>query len=84
MYKFVLMICLILVSLKIMAYEDISESDYLSNIGNCACPYNLDSAGELCGRRSAWCNKYDYSPACDLNKITKEMVEDCQSKDENK
>lgn len=56
----------------------ISEADYLSNIGNCPCPYNTDSRGNLCAGRSAWCRAGGYSPACNLTKISYETIESCE------
>jgi len=58
--------------------NQISEDEYLAHIGNCPCPYNIDKAGNLCGKRSAWCRPGGYSPACDLTKIPQEIIEDCK------
>lgn len=57
--------------------NQISEEGYRSQIGNCPCPYNLDNAGKICGKRSAWCRKGGYSPVCDLTKITHDIIEEC-------
>lgn len=32
--------------------------------GNCPCPYDLDSAGNVCGKRSAYSRSGGYSPSC--------------------
>ncbi len=57
--------------------EHISEESYKSQIGNCPCPYNVDKAGNICGKRSSWCKDGAYSPACDLTKITQDIIEEC-------
>lgn len=41
-----------------------SNSYAPSYVGNCACPYNYDSAGNLCGARSAYSRSGGASPKC--------------------
>lgn len=47
------------------------------SISDCMCPYDLDSVGNYCGKRSAWC-KPGGAPACDLTRVTHEMIDDCK------
>lgn len=43
--------------------------------GNCPCPYNRDSAGRKCGKRSAWSKPGGASPICFASDVTKDMIE---------
>ena len=42
--------------------------------GSCACPYNTDTAGRRCGKRSAYSKPGGASPLCYASDVTKEMV----------
>jgi hypothetical protein len=42
--------------------------------GNCPCPYNRDSRGRSCGRRSAYSREGGESPLCYAKDVTAEMV----------
>lgn len=43
--------------------------------GNCPCPYNFDSAGRRCGRRSAYSRPGGRSPLCYASDVSNEQVE---------
>lgn len=43
--------------------------------GNCPCPYNTDSRGRRCGRRSAYSREGGESPLCYAKDVTDEMVQ---------
>lgn len=43
--------------------------------GNCPCPYNTDSAGRRCGKRSAYSKPGGASPLCYPQDVTEEMIE---------
>lgn len=72
--RLILAIILALISLTVLAVptdEQIKETlvqqsiaSYLSNVGNCPCPYNQDKAGRMCGKRSAWSKGGGYAPLC--------------------
>jgi hypothetical protein len=38
--------------------------------GNCPCPYDFDSAGKICGARSAYCRPWGATPICDTTRIS--------------
>lgn len=42
--------------------------------GNCPCPYNRDSRGRACGRRSAWSREGGEAPYCYPNDVPAEAV----------
>jgi len=42
--------------------------------GNCPCPYNTDSAGRLCGGRSAWSRAGGEEPLCFPKNVTPTMI----------
>jgi uncharacterized membrane protein len=42
--------------------------------GHCPCPYNTDSAGHSCGRRSAYSKPGGYAPLCYPADVTPEMI----------
>jgi hypothetical protein len=44
--------------------------------GNCACPYNSDSAGRSCGRRSAYSRPGGATPVCYPADVTPAMIND--------
>lgn len=62
---------------KIIA-ESITE--YLSNTGNCPCPYNRDRRGRRCGGRSAHTRPGGESPICYASDVTPEMIEAFRSR----
>lgn len=43
--------------------------------GNCPCPYNADSAGRRCCKRSAYSKPGGHAPLCYSQDVTKEMIE---------
>lgn len=57
-----------------------SISDYP---GNCPCPYNHASNGSKCGKRSAWSKPGGYAPICYKNEVSKEMVDEWRSQNDN-
>lgn len=65
------------VQVSVIANAHTSESDYLDQVGNCPCPYNVDREGVLCGKRSAWCKPGGYSPVCKLTMISQDLIDDC-------
>jgi hypothetical protein len=42
--------------------------------GNCPCPYNTDSRGRSCGRRSAYSREGGEAPLCYPKDVSAEMV----------
>lgn len=48
---------------------------YLSNYGNCPCPYNFDRAGHRCGNRSAWARPGGYPSLCYPSDVTPDMIQ---------
>ena len=42
--------------------------------GNCPCPYNVDRAGRLCGKRSAWSKPGGASPLCYATEVSSEQI----------
>lgn len=43
--------------------------------GSCPCPYNVDRAGRMCGRRSAYSRPGGASPICYEKDVTQKMVD---------
>ena len=52
----------------------IIRESLLSYSGNCPCPYNTDSAGGNCGRRSAYSHPGGASPMCYDRDISDDQV----------
>ena len=44
--------------------------------GNCPCPYDTDSRGHRCGKRSAYLRPGGEAPLCFDRDVTKEMIEE--------
>ena len=44
--------------------------------GSCPCPYNVDRAGRMCGRKSAYSRPGGASPICYEKDVTQKMVDD--------
>jgi hypothetical protein len=42
--------------------------------GHCPCPYNTDSRGHSCGRRSAYSKPGGYAPLCYPSDVTPDMI----------
>ena len=55
-------------------YANLIQQSLASYSGNCPCPYNLDSLGRKCGKRSAHSKSGGESPLCFLDDITDEEV----------
>ena len=74
MRAFALIIILIISPIPAFA---LSPNEPMSEESNCPCPYDRDSAGNLCGKQSAWCKQGGNSPACDVSKIPNETIQYC-------
>ena len=48
--------------------------------GTCSCPYSVDRAGRMCGRRSAYSKPGGASPSCYEKDVTPKMVVDYRKK----
>jgi hypothetical protein len=57
-----------------------SSSRLPANRGSCPCPYNVDRAGRMCGRRSAYSRPGGASPICYDKDVTQKMVDDWKGK----
>ena len=44
--------------------------------GNCPCPYNKDSRGHKCGKRSAYSRAGGYETICYPDDVTDEMIKE--------
>lgn len=51
-----------------------------SHSGNCACPYQKDSAGRSCGQRSAYSRPRGESPLCYADQISDAMLANWRSR----
>jgi hypothetical protein len=52
----------------------IIQESIASYPGPCACPFNTDRRGHLCGRRSAYSRPGGYSPICYPSQVTPQMI----------
>jgi len=43
--------------------------------GSCACPYQRDRIGRLCGKRSAWSRPGGHKPLCYPSDVMPKMIE---------
>jgi hypothetical protein len=60
--------------------QEIIKQSIASYKGNCPCPYNVDRAGRMCGRRSAYSRPGGASPICYEKDVTQKMVEDYRNR----
>jgi hypothetical protein len=56
--------------------QEIIKQSIASYRGSCPCPYNVDRAGRMCGRRSAYSRPGGVSPICYERDVTQKMVDD--------
>jgi len=56
--------------------QEIIKQSIASYKGTCPCPYNVDRAGRMCGRRSAYSKPGGASPICYEKDVTQKMVDD--------
>jgi hypothetical protein len=56
--------------------QEIIKQSIASYKGSCPCPYSVDRAGRMCGRRSAYSKPGGASPLCYEKDVTQKMVED--------
>src|SRR5436309_2705703 len=56
--------------------QEIIKQSIASYKGSCPCPYNVDRAGRMCGRRSAYSKPGGASPICYDKDVTPKMVDD--------
>ena len=56
--------------------QEIIKQSIASYKGNCPCPYSVDRAGRMCGRRSAYSKPGGASPLCFQKDVTPKMVID--------
>jgi hypothetical protein len=56
--------------------QAIIQQSIASYRGNCPCPYNVDRAGRMCGRRSAYSRPGGASPICYEKDVTQKIVDD--------
>jgi hypothetical protein len=56
--------------------QEIIKQSLASYTGSCPCPYNVDRAGRMCGRRSAYSKSGGASPICYEKDVTQRMVDD--------
>ena len=56
--------------------QEIIKQSIASYKGSCPCPYSVDRAGRMCGRRSAYSRPGGASPVCYEKDVTEKMVED--------
>jgi len=55
--------------------QDIIKQSIASYKGSCPCPYSVDRAARMCGRRSAY-SKPGASPICYEKDVTQKMVDE--------
>ena len=56
--------------------QEIIKESIASYRGSCPCPYSVDRAGRMCGRRSAYSKPGGASPLCYAQDVTQKMVDD--------
>jgi hypothetical protein len=56
--------------------QEVIKQSIASYKGSCPCPYNVDRAGGMCGRRSAYSKPGGASPLCYEKDVTQKMVDD--------
>jgi hypothetical protein len=56
--------------------QEIIKQSIASYRGSCPCPYSVDRAGHMCGRRSAYGKPGGASPICYEKDVTQKMVDD--------
>lgn len=56
--------------------QAIIKESIASYKGNCPCPYSVDRAGRMCGRRSAYSKPGGASPLCYEKDVSQKMVDD--------
>jgi hypothetical protein len=56
--------------------QEIINQSIASYRGSCPCPYSVDRAGRMCGRRSAYSKPGGASPICYEKDVTPKMVDD--------
>ena len=56
--------------------QEIIKQSIASYKGNCPCPYSVDRAGRMCGRRSAYSKPGGASPICYEKDVTQKMGDD--------
>ena len=55
--------------------EMLIQQSIASYRGSCACPYQRDKIGRLCGKRSAWSRPAGYKPLCYPSDVAPRMIE---------
>jgi hypothetical protein len=56
--------------------QEIIKQSIASYRGSCPCPYNVDRADRMCGRRSAYSRPGGASPICYARDVTQKMVDE--------
>src|SRR6266581_4420982 len=56
--------------------QEIIKQSIASYKGSCPCPYSVDRAGRMCGRRSAYSRPGGASPICYEKDVTQKKVDD--------
>lgn len=56
--------------------QDIINQSIASYSGTCPCPYSIDSAGRMCGGRSAYSRPGGAAPICYASDVTPQMISD--------
>ena len=56
--------------------QEVIKQSIASYRGSCPCPYSVDRAGRMCGRRSAYSKPGGASPLCYERDVKQKMVED--------
>ena len=56
--------------------QEIIKQSIASYKGSCPCPYCVDRAGRMCGRRSAYSRPGGASPICYEKDVTQKKVDD--------
>ena len=56
--------------------QEIIKQSIASYKGSCPCPYSVDRAGHMCGRRSAYSKPSGASPICYEKDVTQKMADD--------
>lgn len=77
-YFVLAVLCLVSVTAYAQSNDDIKQKIINLSIrnysGNCPCPYNMDSAGRKCGKRSAYSRPGGASPICYDSDVTAGMI----------
>jgi len=60
--------------------QEIIKQSIASYKGTCPCPYSVDRAGRMCGRRSAYSKPGGASTLCYEKDVTPKMVDDYRKK----